>query len=167
MDKTLEHWLDLAIEGVKCFNAELAAVELPKVQKGTLPDACRTYKAIRDKYEELDEHRKKLLEHLENLNRDTIPTMMEDQKAPSIKVECAGGIHYRFVRSQRLSVSMLNKEAGIQWLRDAGQGGIVQETVNAQTLSAFVKRWIQEDGRDVPEEFFKLNTMNIVSVTKA
>lgn len=160
-------YLTVAAKYVGICNDMLTTTVMPAVRKGSLSDACREYKALRDLYEALDEHRKKLHELLEGLNRETIPSMMEEAGTPSLKVECADGIHYRFVKSQRMSASMVNKEGGIAWLREAGQGGIVQETVNAQTLGAFAKRWIQEDGKDLPPEYFKLSTMNVVSVTKA
>lgn len=149
------------------FNEFMQKVGLPAISRGSLPDACRSYKAIRDAYEVMDEHRKKLHEILEGINRDTLPTMMEDQKAPSIKVECEGHVYFRFVRSQRMSASMVDKEGGMGWLREIGAGGMIQETVNAQTLGAFVKKRIQDEGLDVPAEYFKISTMNVVSVTKA
>jgi len=158
--------IDAAIAGVTQFNHFMEHAGSPAIKRGTLSDACRTYKAIRDAYEALDEHRKKLHATLEELNRDTIPSMMEEAGTPSLKVEC-GPNHFRFVRSQRMSASVLDKDGGYNWLREVGQGGIIQETVNAQTLGAFAKRWIQDEGKDLPAEFFKINTMNIVRVDKA
>ena len=60
---------------------------------------------------------------------------------------------------------MLNKSAGLVWLRSSGNDGLIQETVNAQTLGAFAKEQAMT-GKPLPDAIFKVTTANHVSITQ-
>ena len=62
--------------------------------------------------------------------------------------------------------SLADKVAGMGWLRDEGHGDLIQETVNASSLSAFAKSYIEETGKDLPADLFKLSNLRYTSVTK-
>lgn len=64
------------------------------------------------------------------------------------------------------SCSMLDKEAGLDWLRKNGQEGIIQETVNSSTLAAFSKSYMEQDGKDLPEDIFKVSMQPYTSIRK-
>jgi hypothetical protein len=64
----------------------------------------------------------------------------------------------------RWSASMLNKERGMEWLRETGNDGLIITTVNAQTLSSFAKEMALE-GMPLPEELFKVGTAQHISIT--
>lgn len=134
------------------------------VRKGSLPDALRFYKSVKDEYELFEIERKKIGQMLEDLSRTTIPDMMDEQGVKTITLEDIG---YRFTVAQRWSCSMLDKDAGIQWLKDNGAAPLVFETVNAQTLASYAKQRVEDEGFDLPVDIFKTGTMNYTSVTKA
>jgi len=48
------------------------------------------------------------------------------------------------------SIKKTDKENGLQWLMNNGYDSIIQETVNANTLSAVMKEFIAEGG-EIPE----------------
>jgi hypothetical protein len=65
----------------------------------------------------------------------------------------------------RWSASIPDKAAGFEWLRGNGHGGVIQETVNAQTLGALAKE-MNEDGTELPAPTFTTNIMTYTSITK-
>lgn len=159
------HQLEMASSHV-LHTIEIFTEELKSVRRGSLANACTTFKKISDAYETLDARRKALNSLLEQLSRNVIPEMMMEQKTTTITLEF-GDLKYRFVKGQRVSCSLVDKDIGIQWLKDQKQEALVQETVNSSTLAAWAKDWVQEKGMDLPGEIFKLNTMSYTSVTKA
>jgi len=60
----------------------------------------------------------------------------------------------------------LDKDAGLNWLRANGHEGIIIETVNSSTLSAFAKSQLEEEGVDLPDDIFKIGTSPYTSITK-
>ena len=58
--------------------------------------------------------------------------------------------------TSKMSVSMIDKEAGMKWLEDEGHGALIQPTVNASTLAAFAKSLLLDQGIDCPTTFSKL-----------
>lgn len=133
-------------------------------KKGKLSDALRFYKTLKDDYEALDEQRKQIGQLLEDLSREGLPNMMAEEDVRTVTLDDIG---YRFTVSQRQSCSMVDKDAGIAWLKTNGHGGLVQETVNAQTLGAFSKTYAESAGADLPTDIFKVSIMQYTSVTKA
>ena len=153
-------------EGLVGFVTRLEP-ELADVKKAKLPDALKFWYALRSEYELLDDARKELGKMLEDLNRNTLPEMFDEADTTTTTLLIDDARKVRFTKSQRVNCSMTDKEGGKKWLRDEGHGDIIQETVNASTLSAFAKSYIEDTGKDLPGELFKLTTMNLISATKA
>lgn len=148
--------LRATLEGIQAETAER--------RKGTLPEALRFYKVLKDEYDEFETVRKKIGETLEGLSRNTIPEMMAENEVRTITLDDIG---YRFTISHRWSCSMVDKDAGITWLKENGLAPMVFETVNAQTLASWAKGLVEDEGRDPPAELFKTGQMAFTSVTKA
>lgn len=150
----------------------VATVEerLAKVKAADLPSACRAYYSLKNNYEAFELQRKKLGELIETFSRVTLVEMLEEADVSNITVEIEEHEvvrKYRFGKNQRFSCSMPDKEGGMAWLRENGQDGIIQETVNSGTLASFAKSYIQDTGKDLPDNLFKLSTLTYVSMTKA
>jgi hypothetical protein len=60
---------------------------------------------------------------------------------------------------------MTDKQMGFEWLRDNNHGGVIQETVNAQTLGALAKE-LNNAGVDLPAPTFTTSIMTYTSITK-
>lgn len=141
--------------------------EFEEARKGKLPEALRLWYEISQQYEELDKARKELYAQIEQMSRATLPEMLDESDVKTITLELDGGRKVRFTKNARVSCSMVDKEGGMNWLRESGNEALIQETVNSSTLSAFAKQYIEDEGRDLPPEMFKMSTLNYISATKA
>ena len=102
------------------------------------------------------------LEQIEmKLSREQVPDVMRAHNIKNITIEGVG----RVTLGRRWSASMPNKAAGFEWLRGNGHGGVIQETVNAQTLGALAKE-MNEEGEELPQPTFTTNVMTYTSITK-
>jgi len=136
-------------------------------KSGDLPEVCRAYKAMQDAYDALDVQRKALYEKLEGMSRGTIPEMLTEEGVSNITLEYGDGLKYRFGKNQRMSCSMPDKVGGMDWLRTNGGEGLIQETVNSSSLSAFAKDYVTQHGKDLPDDYFRVSTLIYTSITKA
>lgn len=75
---------------------------------------------------------------------------------------------HRVTLSTKYFASMLpdQKTGAMAWLRENGLADLIYETVNAQTLSAAGKAMIENEGRELPEEYFRAHLKPNISVTK-
>lgn len=125
-------------------------------------ELIRYFDEFRKSADIFDETKKALTELRDNMSREYIPDAMFNAGVKTVNVVGVG----RVTVSQRFSCSMLDKEAGIDWLKHHGLGGIVIETVNSSTLAATAKKMIQEEGKDLPENIFKISAVPYTSITK-
>ena len=109
----------------------------------------------------IKESREALAQIEEKLSREQVPEVMRAHNIRTITVEGVG----RVSLGTRWSASMPDKAAGFDWLRGNGHGGVIQETVNAQTLGALAKE-MNEDGTELPSPTFTTNIMTYTSITK-
>ena len=98
----------------------------------------------------------------EKLSREYVPDVMRAHQIKSTTIEGVG----RVSLGTRWSASMPDKGAGFEWLRAQGHGGVIQETVNAQTLGALAKE-LNSEGAELPQPTFTTNIMTFTSITKA
>lgn len=110
----------------------------------------------------IKESREALNQMEEKLSREYIPDVMRASNIRNITVEGVG----RVTLGTRWSASMTDKQMGMGWLRQAGHGGVIQETVNAQTLGALAKE-LNNEGQELPAPLFTTNVMTYTSITKA
>jgi len=122
----------------------------------------RHYDKLRQATERIKLAREALNEMEENLSRVQIPNVMDEHNIRTITIEDVG----RVTVSYRFSCSILDKEAGLNWLEENGHGGIITETVHYMTLAAFAKSQLEEEGQDLPEDIFKTGTSPYTSITK-
>ena len=101
-----------------------------------------------------------LQKHVNSLSYETIPTLFTNQGVKTITLPEVGRVSINV----RWNASMIDKEKGMDWLRASGNEGLIQETVNAQTLSAFAKGETLA-GKPLPSDLFKVGTTQFVSIT--
>jgi len=102
------------------------------------------------------------LEQIEmKLSREQVPDVLRAQNIRTITVEGVG----RVSLGTRWSASMPDKQAGFDWLRANEHGGVIQETVNAQTLGALAKE-LNSEGLELPAPTFTTNIMTYTSITR-
>ena len=109
----------------------------------------------------IKESREALQKMEENLSREKIPDVMRASNIRSTTIEGVG----RVTLSRRWSASILDKIEGFNWLRKNNHGGVIQETVNAQTLGALAKE-LNDEGVELPTPIFTTNILTYTSITK-
>jgi hypothetical protein len=121
------------------------------------------YSQLRDARELIKDARERLDELETRMSREDVPNVLRANKLPKgIFIEGIG----RVGLSQRWSASIIDKDAGFQWLRNNNHEGLITETVNSSTLSAFAKDMFVNHNLELPEDIFKVGQMTITSITK-
>jgi hypothetical protein len=143
----LERWVDQAVDDTTIDMSEVA----------------RAFFYARTAHEVMDAVAKRLYHVKNHLDKSVLPARMEANDTDMVRLPDVG---HSFSVQSKMSASLINKEAGFEWLRSIGQGDIIQETVNASTLSAFVRSQILEEGVDPPEDVVRVNTYKTISVRK-
>jgi hypothetical protein len=86
------------------------------------------------------------LEELYNrLRFTTVPSRMEDEGITNIGIEGVGRTHLE----DDIRVAVADSDALRQWLTDNEKEDIITETVNAQTLAAFLRNRMKENAARV------------------
>lgn len=108
---------------------------------------------------EKEEDLKTVKAEFEFIRVTLIPKKLEEEGLKNFRLASGRGI----TTSTDLYVSVLadDKPTFMQWLKDSGQGGIIKEDVNPQTLKAFIKNRI-ENAEEYPADIVK-----VTPVTKA
>lgn len=114
-------------------------------------------------HEQADNAVKKLYHVKDFLNKSLIPQRLKDAGLDAIRVPA---VARSFSIVTKTSATMVDKERGLEWLREQGQGEMIQETVNAGTLSAFCRNLILERGIDPPDDIIKVSTYDTLSMVK-
>jgi hypothetical protein len=132
---------------------------------GTVPPAeiAEFYFYAYETYEQTDLAAKRVYHVKDGLSKFLIPERLRAQGMDGIRVP---SIARSFGITTKTSASLLDKERGFEWLRKIGQGDVIQETVNASTLSALVRNMILEHGIDPPGDIVKVSTYAITSMVK-
>lgn len=124
-------------------------------------EIIRHYDKLRQTTALIKESREALAQLEEKLSREQVPEVLRAHGIKTITVEGVG----RVSLGTRWSASMPDKQVGFEWLRSNGYGGVIQETVNAQTLGALAKD-LNSDGVELPTPIFTTNIMSYTSITK-
>jgi len=95
------------------------------------------------------------------MNLHDIPEAFENEKISTLTLDTG----YRVTVSTLLRASTIDSDNGKKWLRDNGHEYAVTETINASTLAALAKQLLTE-GKELPDDIFKVTPMPSVSLTK-
>jgi hypothetical protein len=93
-----------------------------------------------------------------------VPDLFKLRKVKNINIEGVGRVSI----GRRWSCSILNgqKANAYKWLRDGGNGALITETINGQTLGAFAHDLSDTKGLDMPDKLFKTSINPYTSITK-
>lgn len=106
------------------------------------------YYRISEEYKGVDDVRKEIWKRLERLDKGTLPDAFESEGVDKVRVP---QIERSFYVLPKMSASMVDKEEAMAWLRERGADALITETVNASTLSSYVKDLLENEGIDPPE----------------
>ena len=147
-------FLDAFLDRAQRDTQEIAA-------NNNIPISVGHFAEFRDMVDLVAEKVTALQAHVRSLSYEILPTMFENQNVKTIKLDDIGRVSVNV----RWSATMLNREKGMEWLRDTGNEGLIIETVNASTLTAFAKVETLA-GRPLPDAVFKVGTAQHISITK-
>lgn len=133
----------------------------PPAEKASL--CAEYYRALRTLHDEADALKKKLHKELEAYGMSILPEVFEKEDVTSLNL--SSGYRVTISSVTRASIPAENKAEAYQWLVDNELGDLITNTVNASTLSATAKSLIEE-GRQLPEDLFKVAVLPQVSMTK-
>ena len=132
------------------------------VRQNDLPTTVIHYDAFNELLGSLKKRITALEKHRDSLSYEILPTLFTNQGVKTITLPDVG----RVTVNVRWTASMLDKDNGLAWLRDTGNGGLIIPTVNAGTLSSFAKGETLA-GHPLPSDIFKIGTAQHISITKS
>lgn len=151
-----------ATEELKAFGEKFDDWIVEAKKRGEVPEILKMWQATKQHYDLADEMRKKVYASIEHMSRTVIPEVMDEKGLKTVTLD----IGYRFTVASKISCSLVDKVAGHDWLRANGAEALIQPTVNASTLASFAKTYIEDSGKDLPPEIFKISNMRYTSATK-
>jgi hypothetical protein len=134
-------------------------------EDGTLKpsELAEFYFHIKDLHEKADDAVKKMYHVHDMLNKHLIPARLKEEGLTGIRVP---SVARSFSIVTKTSATFVDKDAGLEWLRSIGQKEMIQETVNAGTLSSFCRNMMLEQGIDPPDGIVKVSTYDTTSMVK-
>ena len=136
---------------------------LYKCRSGDFSNLLTSYYNINEYYKQLDEMRKRMYGVVDRYNKSVIPAIMDERDLDKVQV---ASIARSFYPISKMTATIVDKQKGPQWLRDNGGEDLIQETVNASSLSAFVKEMMQNTGKEPPTEIIRVNTYSVTGISK-
>lgn len=115
-----------------------------------ITDLIEEMKSLGDRLDALDAEKKPLQAEYDRLRLEAIPSAFAEEDITSV----TGGFG-RCTLTSDLYVSAPNKQALHEWLESSGNGDLIQPTVNAQTLKAFVKEQMKAE-TELPDGLLKV-----------
>jgi len=126
-------------------------------------EAIRMLVKLRDNYEALRILTKQIGKWKDRFTYTTIPEIMRTEGIKTITLD---DDRIRCTVNLRWSASMIDKDRGLEWLKENGHGDLIQDTVNAQTLASFARNLEEDEGIDLPDDIFKVGQNPVTSITK-
>jgi len=115
-----------------------------------LTNLIEEMKELGDELDALDEAKKPLQKRYDELRLELIPGSMAEEDITSL----TGGFG-RCTLTSDLYVSAPSKPLLHEWLKEIGEDDLIQPTVNAQTLKAFVKERMKAEN-ELPDGILKV-----------
>lgn len=112
----------------------------------------------------LEEQLSDVNKELEVLTRNTIPELMSELELKTATFKGVGRL--QLAADIFMSTKEGQKEKAIQWFRDCGYDGIIQEGYNASTAKA-IFRGLLKEGATIPEDIFNITPFTRASLVKA
>lgn len=132
-------------------------------KKGGAVQMARAYVVLHRLKSRIDEILKPLDALVKTAKEADVPEAFDSEGVPTITLE--EGFRITVAIRTLASIKPGQKEAAIEWLNNNEKGDIIQETINASTLSALAKE-LGADNIDLPEDIFTVARIPNTSVTQ-
>lgn len=138
--------------------------ELEHIEPSNLPFLLKAFKQLNEDCSTLDALKKIIDAAYDKLSYEVIPTAMTAQEIDSVKI--AGRVFFLNARLHA-SIPEAKREVGFAWLKENKYESLIKEGVNAQSLSAAMKAYFEENGKMPPEEAITVHTKTYTAIRKA
>lgn len=133
-----------------------------ELSSASLTEAARCMMDAKDLAARIGAIKAELEKLHDTLRFGIIPDLMTDAGATSTTLEGIGRV--TVMDDVQCTVPADSKAAFQEWLIDQGFEDMISQSVNAQTLAAFVRRRIKE-GKELPIELLKVKPITRASIT--
>ncbi len=162
-----------AIEYLRQYNEYLERQALNTDKKLTPMDAMRLMDTVFRHKELVSEHVKSPIEKVyDKIRFALVPEVFADNDVTTLTVEGIGRCNIMddiqvAIMGDNKEDKEVHKQAFYEWLRNNELEDIITQTVNAQTLAAFVRRQLQsKDGLKLPFDHIKVNPVTRAQITR-
>lgn len=162
-----------AIEYLRRYNEYLEKLARNEDKKLTPMAALRLMDAVFQHKEKISDHVKSPLEKIYDILRFTVvPDVFSDNEITTLTLEGIGRCNVLddiavIIAGDNKEEKEQHKAAFYQWLVANELEDLITQTVNAQTLAAFVRRQLQsKDGKKLPMEHLKINPVTRAQITR-
>lgn len=132
-------------------------------KKGDLIATLTTFSHLKDSYKSLDAARKRIYKQYDYMDKAIVPAALEASGMDKVRVPDLGKSFYTLTK---YSASIRDKEGLFKHLRDAGDGDLIQETLNSGTMATYLKGKLLDEGVELPEELVVLTSYNATGSSK-
>lgn len=135
----------------------------PEYDDATLLELATAQKAAKEEIEALGKEKTTWQKRFDHLRMVLIPEKMEEEGINKVDFDGIG----RVTTEANLYASIIKdkKEEAYDWLRDNGHGDLINGTVNASSLKAFLKECMR-NGEAFPDDLFKATPYMMAKITK-
>jgi hypothetical protein len=103
-----------------------------------------------------------ITKHADVISQEILPTMFFNKRLKTANFVGVG----RVTINQKWSAVILNPEKAFAYLRAQGNGGVIKETIHHETLGALAREAAIDLKQPLPDDLFKVSTVNYTSITK-
>jgi hypothetical protein len=129
-----------------------------------LVDLIRTMYEVGRELEEAEAARKEIAARYDHLRLSVVPQRCEEEGIESMRVEGVGTLY--LTSDMQVSIQGDARDAAYKWLEENGLDGLIKPTVNSSSLKAALKLELKE-GRDVPEDLFRIHAFTRAAINKS
>ena len=127
----------------------------------TVLTAAHELSELTKEREALEDKVSGLTAKIEYLRYSSIPLLMENDGIENIRLEGIGTVY--LTSGIRASINQQVKPLAYQWLEDNGHGGLITQTVNAQSLTSALSARMKS-GAEIPDELFKIFAYTMAAI---
>lgn len=129
-----------------------------------LTKLAKRLKQLSDIHDQLDLVRKQLNDEFDQLKLKDLPDLMIEMELRTFTVEGIGRV--QISGDVYASIAAANRDEAYAWLKANNYGDLIQETVNASTLKAWMKEGLTSGRKTPPEKLFKCTPYTKAALVK-
>ncbi len=139
-------------------------MDIQNVRDFSIQDLAQLLVDVKNKLDSMKADQKEVQADYDTLRKVVIPDKMEALDIETITLSGVGRLSLRAEMYVGIKAGL--KEPAHAWLHENGHGALIQASINAQTLKAFVKEQISL-GEPIPDSLFNVSPFQMATLTKS